>query len=176
MRKFFLSLSVLATICLGLAQPAAAQYYGPGTYLTDPSGTCTYPGRTTCPFTTQTQLEVPYGATQEIGASGVVTAATAAATIPKAALKTTYLQGIFFTSGGATGASLVTCTITGLLGGTVSFIVPVVAGATLGNVPVNKEFKPPLPSSAANVDIVVSCPTLGAGNNGASMIAYGYIQ
>lgn len=157
------------------AQPAAAQFVGQPTWLSDPSGVCSYPGRSGCGFVENPE-PYPYGATAETSSSGDVAAATAAATIAKASAKTTYLSGLSVTGGGATGASIVQCTIVGVLGGTLTFNTAVVAGATLGNTPVRLDFNPPLPSSTTNTDIVVSCPTLGSGNAHAAVNAWGFIR
>lgn len=170
----FLALAVLAATFA--AAPAAAQpFIGQPTWQADPTAVCTYVGRSGCPSVVADEPS-PYGATVEIAGSGVVTAATATATVPKAALKTTYLSGLRITGGGATGASIITCTIVGLLGGTISIAVPIVAGATTGIAAIAQEFNPPIPSSAVNVDIVVSCPTFGVGNTAASIVAWGYIR
>lgn len=166
---------VAVALALGAAVPASAQFYGQPGWISDPTNVCTYPGRAGCPFVDATE-PLPIGATAITADSGVVTAATATATLTGVAAKTTYLQGFLITGGGATGASLVTCTITGLVTGTLHFIVPVVAGATLGVAPLGREFPQALPSSAVNTSIVVSCPTFGSGNNGASINAWGYTR
>lgn len=111
--------------------------------------------------------------------SGNVAAGTATATLPAAAGKVTYIEGFSLTGGGATGASIVTGTITGLptAVGTLSFNVNVLAGATgplnaQGGLAVN--FATPIPASAANTTIVVSFPTLGAGNTNSCVTAWGF--
>ena len=123
-----------------------------------------------------TQYPVPAvaGVTSLQSSSGNVAAATATSTLTGVASKTNYLTGFSFTSAGATAASVVTGTVTGLLGGTMSFTVPVVAGATLANPTIQMQFQPSLPASAANTSIVVSVPSLGAGNTNATVSAWGY--
>lgn len=121
-----------------------------------------------------------YPTTQASGAvglqanSGNVAAAVATATLAGAAGVTTYLSGFAFTYAGATAASVVTGTITGLLGGTQSFTVPVPTGATSGGIPIVIDYNPPIPASATNTSIVVSVPSLGAGNTNATVSAWGY--
>lgn len=106
--------------------------------------------------------------------SGDVAAAAAVATLAAAAGKTTYITGFSVTGGGATGASVVQVVVSGLLGGSQTYNVPVPAGVTLGIVPLKVDFETPLPASAANTAIVVTCPSLGAGNAHAAANAWGY--
>ena len=117
----------------------------------------------------------PGGATAVSSSSGNVANASAAATLPAVAAKTNYLSGLILTGAGATAASVVTATVTGLLGGTMSITVAVPAGATASIVPVSLAFNPPLPASAVNTAIVVTLPALGAGNTNASASAWGYV-
>lgn len=117
---------------------------------------------------------VPIGATQLSASSGNVAAGTAAATLAGAASQTTYITGFSLTSTGSTAATVVNGTITGLLGGTQTYTYASVAGATLPNSPLVVNFSPALPASAVNTSIVVSFPTLGAGNTNTTVNAYGY--
>lgn len=118
----------------------------------------------------------PYssGITPVTAASGNVAAAAATATIAAVAARTNYLTGFEITSSGATGASVVVATITGLLGGTASYVYTCVAGVTLANAPLVVTFNPPLVASAVNTAIAVSLPSLGAGNTNAAVVAHGY--
>ena len=106
--------------------------------------------------------------------SGNVANATATATIPAAAAKLGYITGFEVTGGGATAGSVVSLTITGLLGGTATYSVAVPTGAILGLTPLIVEFLQPLPASAVNTAIVVSLPALGAGNTNAAVVAHGF--
>lgn len=108
--------------------------------------------------------------------SGNVAAASAVATLAAAAGKTTYITGFTATGLGATAAGVSLLTVTGLLGGTQTYVVPVPAGATLGIAPLRVTFIPPLPASAVNTAIVVTMPTLGAGNTNAAVVATGFQQ
>lgn len=150
--------AALAAFCLGaVATPALAQYNG-------------------APVTVTSQDYYPAGATPITAASGVVTAATATATLTATSTTKAWITGFSITGGGATGASLITCTVTGLVTGTQSYVVGVVAGVTLANPKFERAFSVPVPASAVNTNIVVSCPTFGVGNNGASVNAEGYLK
>jgi len=116
----------------------------------------------------------PAGSTAVAASSGNVAAATATATLAGAAAKTTYISGFEITGGGATAGAIVTATITGLLGGTLSYNIAVPTGATVGITPLVVFFNPPLPASAVNTAIVVSSPSFGAGNTNAAVTAHGY--
>lgn len=117
----------------------------------------------------------PSGATPVTASSGNVAAATATATLPAAAGKTTYLTGFEFTGSGATAASVVTLTVTGTISGTTpTFIVSVPAGVTVGVTPLVVEFPSPIPGSAVNQAVAVTIPSLGAGNTNAAVVAHGF--
>lgn len=132
------------------------------------------------PFSTNVGIGNASYATQAIpvvAASGNVAAAAATATLPAGtAAQFTYITGFEFTSAGATAASVVNCTITGIKGGTLTYTLAVVAGVTTGNPTLAAEFNPALPSSAQATAIVASCPSLGAGNTNATMVAHGFQQ
>lgn len=158
------------------AQPAAAQFVGQPMWRSDPTGTCSYPGRLACPEIYQQQSAVPIGATQVTGASGVVSAATAAASLAAVAAKTNYLTGFSITGGGATSASLITCTLSGLITGSETYVFAVASGATAGSVALTRSFNHPIPASAVNTAITMSCPTFGSGNTAAAVNVEGYVQ
>lgn len=85
----------------------------------------------------------------------------------------TYITGFAITGGGATAASIIDVTITGLTN-TITFHVAVPAGATVGVTPLIVEFKRPIPASADNTAIVVNVPSFGAGNTKAAAVARGF--
>jgi len=114
------------------------------------------------------------GAAPLVASSGNVAAAVAAATLSGVADKTTYLSGFQVNGTGATGTSTVLVTITGLVGGTLTFPLVVVAGAGLPNQPMNINFAVAIPATAPNTAIVVSCPSLGAGNLNNAVNAQGF--
>jgi hypothetical protein len=108
--------------------------------------------------------------------SGNIANNTAAATIPANATKFSYLVGFDVTGLGATAAGSAALTITGLLGGTITYRVAVPAGATVGLTPLFVRFPKPLPSAAVNTAISVSLAALGAGNTNVVVNAFGFSQ
>lgn len=106
--------------------------------------------------------------------SGNVANAAAVATLAGVAGKTTYITGFRCGGSGSTAATVVNITVAGLIGGTQTYTMVSVAGATLANTPVIREFTQSIPASAVNTAIVVTMPALGAGNTNASCNAEGY--
>lgn len=100
-------------------------------------------------------------------------AAAIAATLAAAAGATTYITGFEITGSGATAASVIAITVTGILGGTKTYYLAVPAGVSVG-VSLVVEFGRPIPASALNTAIVVSVPSFGAGNVNAAVTAHGY--
>lgn len=100
------------------------------------------------------------------------------ATLAAVAGKTNYLEGFDVTGGGATAASIIEISVTGLLGGTVKYEMAVLAGVTA---PVNAQggyslrLPTPFPASGPNVAIAVAVPSFGAGNTNASVVAVGQV-
>lgn len=112
---------------------------------------------------------------QQVGAtSGNVAAAIATASLPVVAGRTTYLTSFDLTGSGATAGAAVIVTITGLAIGTQSYIYTAATGATVGNTPLSIQFPNPLPASAVNTPIVITCPSLGAGNTNNVVNIRGY--
>lgn len=110
-----------------------------------------------------------------IGASsGDVANASAAASMAAANGVTNVLAGFQITAGGATAASCVVATVTGLIGGTLSYDVCPPAGVTLQATPLIVEFNTPIPASSVGVAITVTLPALGAGNAHAAANLHGY--
>ncbi len=103
--------------------------------------------------------------------NGAAQANNVTLTIPAA--KMGYLDGFDIDGTGATAGSAVAVTITGLLGGTLTFQVGIPAGATVP-VQISKRFSPPLQASAVATNIVVNVPSFGTGNLAASTNAYGH--
>lgn len=106
--------------------------------------------------------------------SGNVANASAAATIAAVAAKLNYINGFSCTAGGATAAAVVNVTVTGLLGGTLTYSFATPAGATAGSTPLVINFPDALPASAVNTAIVVTMPALGAGNTNAACNIHGF--
>jgi hypothetical protein len=108
-----------------------------------------------------------------------------AAALPTAAGKVTYITGFDLTGGGATAASVIEVTVTGLstnAGTTLKFEVAIAAGvtapafSTTGPYTYSIRFPVPLPASALNSAITVTAPSYGAGNTNASVLAYGFLK
>lgn len=93
-------------------------------------------------------------------------------TIPSA--KMGYLDGFDIDGMGATAGSVVIVTVAGLLGGTLNYALPIVAGNTTPNPSFTKRFNPPLQASATNTNIVVSVPSFGSGSPGQSTNTFGH--
>lgn len=124
--------------------------------------------------TTQPASDYVAGATPLTSASGNVAAAVATATLAGAAGVTTYITGFEVTGAGATAALVVNVTVTGTVSGALTYTYTAVAGATLANQSLVVTFFPAIPASAVNTSIVVSCPSLGAGNTNNTVVAHGY--
>lgn len=116
-----------------------------------------------------------YPADKVLAVSATVAAAANNQTLPAAAGVRTYISGFTITGGGATGASLILVTITGLTN-TINYSLAIPAGAALGVQPLQAWFDPPLPASADNTAIVLTVPSFGAGNTAASAMAFGFQQ
>lgn len=114
------------------------------------------------------------GIVKVLATSGNVAAGVAAATIPAVPGKLNYITGFSITGTGATLASPVVVTVTGMSGGTITFTAAATAGVLLGNTPFNYEFPAPVPASAINTAIVVSCASLGAGSTNNVTNVFGY--
>jgi hypothetical protein len=106
--------------------------------------------------------------------SGNVANASAIATLTGAATTTVYLSGYEVTASGATSGLPVVGTITGLAGGTRSFIFTFPAGVLVAATPLVVAFPAPLKASAVNTPIVVTLPAGGGGNTNACVSAQGY--
>ncbi len=116
------------------------------------------------------------GATPLIAKSGNVANASAAATLTGTATTTVYITGFEVTGAGATAGAAVTVTVAGLLGGTIQYTYTFATGAAVGNAPLLVTFNPPLPASAINTAIVVTCPASGAGGTNNTVVAHGFYQ
>jgi hypothetical protein len=113
-------------------------------------------------------------ATPVTATSGNVANAAATATIPAVAGKTAYISGFTISGAGATAALVVNPTLTGVISGTKTYTYAAVAGVGLINQVLDVQFCPPIPASAVNQAIAVSCPALGAGNTNNTVNAYGF--
>ncbi len=112
------------------------------------------------------------------GASGA--AQQNVATLPATANRTQYLEGFDITGSGATSATVIEVSVTGLKGGTIKYECPIVAGVNLAAFPLSGpiysiRFPEPLPASGTNIAISVTVPSFGSGNTNASVVAYGFL-
>lgn len=117
---------------------------------------------------------VPSDATWMNSSSGNVANTTAAAILSATSGKTCYVTGIEITFGGASVAANIVANLTGLAGGTISYVVVVPGTVTNPTVPFTVQFNPPLPASAANTAITINLPALGTGNTHACVNIHGY--
>ena len=86
---------------------------------------------------------------------------------------TNYLAGFAVSGGGATAASVIAVTVTGLAGGTKTWYLAIPAGVT-SQVLLQQTFPRPLPGILGGAAIVVNVPSFGAGNTAAAVMAWGY--
>jgi hypothetical protein len=120
-------------------------------------------------------LPSPAGAGTDAGQGATTAAAGALApAIAAVAGVTGYCTGFEVTGGGATGASVIDVTITGLLEGTLHYAMAIPAGATLGVLPLVVEFTRPRQASAVNTAITLNVPSFGAGNTLADAAIHGF--
>lgn len=110
----------------------------------------------------------------DVDATQTGAAAAISAVLPGVAGSTTYLTGFEVTGTGATAASVIVVTVTGILGGTKSYIIAIPAGVTTPITPLQVEFSRPIPASGPNQAITVSVPSFGAGNTNEAVTAHGY--
>mgnify|MGYP001565857022 CR=1 FL=1 len=117
---------------------------------------------------------VTTGATPLIAGSGAVANASAVATLTGTPTTTVYLSGFTISGSGATTALPVSVTVAGLLGGSQIYAYNFALGATIGNTPLVVAFNPPLPASAINTAISVTCPASGTGGTKNTVVATGF--
>lgn len=117
---------------------------------------------------------IPSDATWMNASSGNVANASAAATLSATSGKTCYVTGIEISFGGASVAANIVAALSGLAGGTISYICVVPGTVTNPTVPLTVQFNPPLPASAANTAITITLPALGTGNTHACVNIHGY--
>lgn len=134
---------------------------------TGPQGTTTNP-------TVVSVLPYPSGRVALSAGSAVVANAAAVATLTGTASTLVHIAGFEITGAGATAGLPVTVTLSGLLGGTRSYIYTFATGALLPNAPLQVVFIPPIPASAVNTPIVLTCPAGGTGNTANVANAHGF--
>jgi hypothetical protein len=112
----------------------------------------------------------------DVDNSATGAAAPIVATLPAVAGATTFITGFEVTGGGATLGSDISITVTGILGGTKTYVLSVPAGVLLGVVPLVVQFSRPIPASAPNTVIAVNVPSFGAGSTVQAVTAHGFQQ
>lgn len=95
------------------------------------------------------------------------------AVLPAVAGKTTYITGFEVTGSGATAGLPVTVTVSGGTW-TLSYTYTFATGVLVSNQPLVVFFPTPIPASAANTAITVSCPASGAGGTNNTVNAHGF--
>lgn len=116
----------------------------------------------------------PVGVTPITAGSGNAANAAAAATMAASAGVTNYIAGFSVTGAGATAAAPVIVTVAGIVQATRSFIYTFAAGSAVGNQPLNVVFDPPIPATAVNTAITVTCPASGLGGTHNAVVCWGF--
>lgn len=117
----------------------------------------------------------PYtGATAITAGSGNVANAAAVATMAAAVGVTNHIAGFSVSGAGATAGLPVIVTVAGIVQATRSFTYTFAAGATVANTPLCVTFDPPIPATAANTAITVTCPASGLGGTHNAVVAWGF--
>lgn len=90
--------------------------------------------------------------------------------------RTAYVTGFEITGGGATGASVIAATLTGLTAANVTFTydIPVPAGVTGGIIPLVVQFSTPIPGRGKGQAIGPNVPSFGSGNTRAAVALHGF--
>lgn len=109
-------------------------------------------------------------------ASGNVANGAAIATLIAPAGHRAYICGLSVMGAGATAAITVLATVTGTMGGGLSYNYSVDTAVGVVRPPLQLYFNPCLPAATAGTNIVVTLPALGAGNTNASATAWGFVQ
>lgn len=118
-----------------------------------------------------------------VNGGNVTNGANVNVALPAVVGKTNWVTGFDLSGSGATGASQIDVTLTGVSGGTPHFGFTIPAGVNLaaplgvaGPV-VSVRFPPPgLPANATNQAITLVVPGFGSGNLETSATLYGYVQ
>lgn len=131
----------------------------------------------TTPALAQAPIMAPDSSSQRLAVSNSANgAAGVAATLPAQVGKFTHLCGFSVDAGNPTAGTTVGVTVSGVAGGTMTFDWTVLAAgaAVAPPVPLFKTFYPCLPTAGENTSVVVTVPTLGAGEVGVSVNAWGF--
>lgn len=110
----------------------------------------------------------------QLSAAATVAAAANNQTLAAGVGQRTYITDFYVDGLGATGASTILITITGLLGGTRTYQLAIPAGVTTLISRLAVQFPYPIAASADNTAIVVNVPSFGAGNTASNAGASGF--
>lgn len=126
----------------------------------------------------QTSLTGAIAITFETATSGLVSNASAVATLAASGGKTTYITGFQCTPGMATAAAAVSIVVSGLITGSNTLTAFATNATTFvpAPTPVIVQYPTPIPASAANTTIVVTMGAVGTGGATAVCNAQGYQQ
>lgn len=113
--------------------------------------------------------------TVQVATSGNVANATATATLAANATQKWFLTGFMIDVTGATVGVVVSATITGLAGGTITLPVVFPTGVTVDGTRRSIVFNPPIPASTVNTALTLTVPAGGSGNTNASGHLFGYL-
>ncbi len=106
--------------------------------------------------------------------ASVTTSAACAASLPNDGANFWFCSGFEITSLGATAAGAVKATLTGLLGGTITYDMAIPAGVTTAAAPLVVQFPVALAGVGVSTDVVLTLPASGAGNTSANVVLHGY--
>lgn len=95
--------------------------------------------------------------------------------LPAVANQTNFVTGFEVTGDGATAASVIVVTLTGVPGGPLSYELTIPAGVGTSINPLIVEFPVPIPATGPNVAITLNVPSFGAGNTNAAAVIHGYV-
>jgi hypothetical protein len=118
----------------------------------------------------------PPGAVASTATSGLVSNASAVATLTGVASRTMYITGFQCTPGSATAAAAVSIVVSGLITGSNTMTAYATNATTFvpAPVPTVVTYPVPVPASAANTSIVVTMGAVGAGGTTAVCNAQGF--
>lgn len=116
----------------------------------------------------------PAGASPLQNSSGNKAAAIASATLVPGPGARVYVTGLTATYGGSTAGGQADLTVTGLLGGTLTYSLTIPVGALVPGQPLALSFVPPLPAADIDTNVLATMPSLGAGNLCSGVTLRGY--
>jgi hypothetical protein len=116
------------------------------------------------------------GAATAVDASSANAAAANNVSLPAVVGQTNSVTGFEVTGAGATAASVILITLTGVVGGPLNYQLAIPAGASVGVAPLIVEFPVPIPATGPNVAITLNVPSFGAGNTNAAAVIHGQLS